>query len=192
MNPWWLTLAGVGLVVVWASVMLARRPTISPIESRVFHAVNGLPGWLFPLFWPPMQLGNLVVGTVAGWVVAVLDRDITVAVGVLFGPNVSRQTVDAQAKRLGLTVVGVQPSGLTGGTLIHFRCRRQAAGRRRRARDLEAENVGVARRTTCIRRCRTPALAARTERAAPKQYVVSKLRWARFIASRPEAMCWWR
>jgi membrane-associated phospholipid phosphatase len=82
-NPWWLTLAGVGLVVVWASVILARRPTISPIESRVFHAVNGLPGWLFPLFWPPMQLGNLVVGTVAGWVVAVLDRDITVAVGVL-------------------------------------------------------------------------------------------------------------
>jgi undecaprenyl-diphosphatase len=29
-----------------------------------------------------MQLGNLVVGTVAGWIVALLDRDMTVAVGV--------------------------------------------------------------------------------------------------------------
>ncbi len=82
MNAWWLTVAGVGLVVVSVSVLLARRPTISAAESRVFRALNGLPDWLLPLLWLPMQLGNLVVGTVAGWVVAAVDGDVTVALGV--------------------------------------------------------------------------------------------------------------
>ncbi len=74
MNPWWLALAGVGLVVVTVSVALARRPTISAAESRVFHALNGLPDGLLPVLWLPMQLGNLVVGTVVGWVVAAGGR----------------------------------------------------------------------------------------------------------------------
>ena len=42
----------------------------------MFHAVNGLPGWLYPVLWAPMQLGNLVVGTTAGWLVALIDRDL--------------------------------------------------------------------------------------------------------------------
>jgi membrane-associated phospholipid phosphatase len=82
MNGWWLVVAGVGLVIAWLSVVEARRPAISAAESRVFHAVNGLPDGLYPVLWLPMQLGNLVVGTVAGWVVALVDRDLTVAVGV--------------------------------------------------------------------------------------------------------------
>jgi undecaprenyl-diphosphatase len=82
-NLWWLTLSGVGLIIVALSVAGARHPVISPTEARVFHAVNGLPAWLYPCLWLPMQLGNLVVGTLAGLVVAVVDRDITVAIGVL-------------------------------------------------------------------------------------------------------------
>ena len=82
MNAWWFTVAGVGLVIVSASVAVARRPTISAAEKRVFHALNGLPDGLLPLLWLPMQLGNLVVGTVAGWVVAVVDGDLTIAIGV--------------------------------------------------------------------------------------------------------------
>lgn len=82
MTPGWFAVAAFGLMVVSVSVLLARRPTISPTESRIFRAVNRLPDALFPLFWPPMQLGNLVIGTVAGWIVALLDRDMTVAVGV--------------------------------------------------------------------------------------------------------------
>ena len=59
------------------------------------------------------------------------------------GPNVSRQTVDAQAKRLGLTVVGVQQSGITGGTLYHFGLPpgRQVADV---VRSLETERLGIA------------------------------------------------
>ena len=33
----------------------------------MFHAVNGLPNFLFPVLWLPMQLGNLAVGTIAAW-----------------------------------------------------------------------------------------------------------------------------
>jgi undecaprenyl-diphosphatase len=83
MNLWWLIVAGVGLVIVSLAVAAARKPSISPAESRVFHAVNGLPDGLLPFLWLPMQLGNLVVGTAAGLLVALVDRDVTVAIGVV-------------------------------------------------------------------------------------------------------------
>ena len=83
MNARWLLVAGIGLVIVSASIVVARKPTISPTESRVFHAVNGLPDALYAPLWLPMQLGNLVVGTLAGLLVALVDGDLTVAIGVL-------------------------------------------------------------------------------------------------------------
>ena len=83
MNLWWLTVSGTGLIILSASIAKAREPAIGPGEARVFHAVNGLPNFLFPLLWPVMQLGNLAVGTAAGLLVAIDDRDFTVAVGVI-------------------------------------------------------------------------------------------------------------
>jgi membrane-associated phospholipid phosphatase len=83
MNLWWLPVAATGLIVLSASVALARRPTISATETRVFRAVNGLPDWLYKPLWLPMQLGNLVVGTVAGLLVAIVDRDLAVGIGVV-------------------------------------------------------------------------------------------------------------
>jgi len=83
MNLWWLVVAGVGLAIVTLSSIAARKPYIGSIESRLFHAINGLPDWLYPLLWLPMQLGNLVVGTAAGLVVALVDGDVTVAIGVV-------------------------------------------------------------------------------------------------------------
>jgi membrane-associated phospholipid phosphatase len=82
-NLWWLTVAGVGFVILAASANEARRPVISPTEARVFHAVNGLPGWLYWILWLPMQLGNLVVGTLVGLAVAWAVSDWWVAAGVL-------------------------------------------------------------------------------------------------------------
>jgi membrane-associated phospholipid phosphatase len=49
----------------------------------VFHAINGLPGWLYWILWPPMQLGNLVVGTLVGLVIAWVAGEPAVAVGVI-------------------------------------------------------------------------------------------------------------
>ena len=83
MNPWWLLVSGAGLIVLAASIAVARRPFIGPTETGLFHAVNGLPGLLYVFLWLPMQLGNLVVGTAAGLAVALVDRDVTVAIGVI-------------------------------------------------------------------------------------------------------------
>jgi undecaprenyl-diphosphatase len=75
--------AGVGFVILAASANEARRPVITPTEARVFHAVNGLPGWLYWILWLPMQLGNLVVGTLVGLAVAWAVSDWWVAAGVV-------------------------------------------------------------------------------------------------------------
>ena len=78
----WLVATWIGLIIVGVSTAHARKPTIGAAESRVFHTVNGLPGGLYPLLWLPMQFGNLLVGTVAGLGVAVVDHDVTATIGV--------------------------------------------------------------------------------------------------------------
>src|SRR5690606_4297899 len=78
-----LVAIAVGAVVLGLSLVGARHPTIHPTEQRVFRAVNGLPDWLYWPLWLPMQLGNLVVGTVAGLALALAWGDALLAVGVL-------------------------------------------------------------------------------------------------------------
>jgi len=73
----------VGVVIVSLSVVGAWRPVIPASEQAVFRAVNGMPGWLYWPLWAPMQLGNLVVGTVVGLLVALVDRDGRLAVAVV-------------------------------------------------------------------------------------------------------------
>jgi membrane-associated phospholipid phosphatase len=82
-NATGLVIAVVGAVLLAGSVIGARHPTIHPLEVRAFRAVNGLPGWLLPIIWLPMQAGNLVVGTLAGLAVAWWDRDAPMAFAVL-------------------------------------------------------------------------------------------------------------
>jgi undecaprenyl-diphosphatase len=60
----------------------ASGASIPRAEGRVFAAVNGLPDWLFAPLWLPMQLGNLVVGTIAGLVVAMVLGEWRLAVAV--------------------------------------------------------------------------------------------------------------
>jgi undecaprenyl-diphosphatase len=81
-NPWWLVVTAAGVVALVASTAAARRPVIGRREVCVFHAVNGLPDGLYPVLWLPMQLGNLVVGTLAGWAVAGAEGSWRVAIGV--------------------------------------------------------------------------------------------------------------
>ena len=84
MNLWWLIVAGVGLVIVSLSVVAARKPSISPTESRVFHAVNGLPDCA--LSGRSGCRCNSATSSSArspASLVALLDGDLTVAIGVL-------------------------------------------------------------------------------------------------------------
>lgn len=83
MNLWWLIVSVVGLAILAPSINEARRPAIGDSEARVFHAVNGLPNWLYWPLWLPMQLGNLVVGTLVGLAVAWVVGDWWVAAGVV-------------------------------------------------------------------------------------------------------------
>src|SRR4051812_31467819 len=82
MNPRWMIVAAIGLLVVVASIAEARKPDISQREVRIFHAVNGLPEWLFPVLWLPMQLGNLVVGALVGYVISFFGGNVASAIGV--------------------------------------------------------------------------------------------------------------
>ena len=69
-----LVVALVGLVVLLASAAVAEDGTVPAAEEDVFRAVNDLPGWLYPLVWPFVQVGNLVVAVAVGAVVALLFR----------------------------------------------------------------------------------------------------------------------
>jgi len=75
--------AGIGFAVAAASIAAARHPTIPVWEMRVFRRINRLPDWLYPTLWPPMQLGNLVVGTAVGLGVAAVTTDAALGAGVV-------------------------------------------------------------------------------------------------------------
>jgi undecaprenyl-diphosphatase len=78
-----IIVAIVGALMIVGSVVGARRPVIHPLEQRVFRVVNGLPNSLLWFLWPPMQLGNLVVGTAAGVAIAAWYSDWPMACGVV-------------------------------------------------------------------------------------------------------------
>jgi subtilisin family serine protease len=97
------------------------------------------------------------------------------------GAGVSRAQVDAQAKRLGLTVVGTQTSGITGGTIYHFRL---GPGRQVPdvVRSLEEERVGIAQPNYVFRiteEGQQPAANSEAEASgSSEQYVIDKLNLA--------------
>jgi hypothetical protein len=90
-------------------------------------------------------------------------------------PNVSLQTVDTVARRLGLSTVASQSFNLSGGTLFRFRITdgRPVADV---IRALESENIGVAQPNYVFRLQQDATLAARSTPGDPSQYVVDKLR----------------
>ena len=83
MNATTIAVIAAGAVILGLSLLGARHPTIHPAEQRAFRAVNGLPDWLYWPLWLPMQLGNLVVGTLAGLVLALVWGDRLLALGVV-------------------------------------------------------------------------------------------------------------
>jgi subtilisin family serine protease len=89
--------------------------------------------------------------------------------------NVSPQTVDTMARRLGLSTVASQSFNLSGGRLFHFRITdgRPVADV---IRALESENIGVAQPNYVFRLQQDATLAARSTQSDPSQYVVDKLR----------------
>ena len=67
-----LTLGGLALLFVCG--LIVQDGTVGPVERDVFHAINGLPDWLYQPLWIFQQLGNLVVAFLAVVVVAIILR----------------------------------------------------------------------------------------------------------------------
>ena len=77
-------IAGIGLVALVISGLLAGNGRVGTVERWVFHAINGLPDWLYRPVWIFQQLGNLVVAfLVVLFVAAVLRRPKLAVAGVL-------------------------------------------------------------------------------------------------------------
>jgi glycosyltransferase 2 family protein len=70
----------VGMGGLIGAAVLARRSP-SQTETRIFRAVNSLPGWANPAIWPPMQYGTFGTVPVAA-AVALARRRPRLAVGI--------------------------------------------------------------------------------------------------------------
>ena len=79
----WLVVAGASLGVLVLCGLVARDGTVPGWEKAIFHAINDLPGALYPLLWPFQQFGNLVVADVIAAGLALLLRRWWVALAVL-------------------------------------------------------------------------------------------------------------
>ncbi len=90
------------------------------------------------------------------------------------GSDVSPQTLEAAARRLGLTAIGSQDISLSGGRLVRFRL----AGGQAVAdavRTLEAEKIGIAQPNYVFRLQQEAHALALPIKGDPAQYVVDKL-----------------
>jgi undecaprenyl-diphosphatase len=98
----------VAAVVVMASWTLVVRPDVTPAEERLFRVVNTAPDVLWPLVWPPMQLGTIVAPVVVGGAAAaVLRRWRPPAAALIAG-----YTAWAAAQIVKATVVRDRPDAL--------------------------------------------------------------------------------
>jgi membrane-associated phospholipid phosphatase len=66
--------AAAGLAVLVAGMVVVRDGSVPAWERSTFEAVNGLPGWLYPVLWPFQQLGVLIWGPVLALAAAVTRR----------------------------------------------------------------------------------------------------------------------
>jgi membrane-associated phospholipid phosphatase len=112
MSAGWLGAGALGLVVLLASIGVARQDPIPAWEQRVFRSINRLPGWLYVPLWPVMQLGNLVVGTVAGLLGALVVGHAGVAIGVVLA-MVLKLVIERLLRRL---LAGQVPARQRPGT----------------------------------------------------------------------------
>jgi glycosyltransferase 2 family protein len=72
----------VGLLVLVVGAMVGGDGTVPGWEESVFHAVNGLPDWLYPIVWPGNLLGALVLVPIVA-VLALSVRQYWLALAVV-------------------------------------------------------------------------------------------------------------
>src|SRR5262245_48944450 len=68
-----LVVAG-GLLVLVIGALIASDGTVPGWEQAIFHAVNDLPDWLYPILWPGNMLGALFMVFVVAAAAAVVRK----------------------------------------------------------------------------------------------------------------------
>ena len=64
----------VGIAVLFLTALPIDEADVGGLERSVFEAINGLPGFLYPVVWVFMQLGNIVAVAVVAAVWLLLRR----------------------------------------------------------------------------------------------------------------------
>jgi undecaprenyl-diphosphatase len=72
----------VAVVLLVLTALPVRRHQVGPLETHVFHLINGLPGAFYPVLWAIMQLGNVIAAFVAA-LVALIFRKVRLAVDLV-------------------------------------------------------------------------------------------------------------
>jgi membrane-associated phospholipid phosphatase len=105
-----------GFVLVALCALVARDGTVGSAERSVFHAINDLPEWLYPILWPWQQFGNVLIALVVGVGIALALRQRWVAVAMfgavvlkLLGERVVKEIV--QRSRPGTSIGDITRRG---------------------------------------------------------------------------------
>jgi undecaprenyl-diphosphatase len=104
-----------GLAVVTGGMVVVRDGDVPGWEEGVFHAVNDLPGALYPVLWPFQQIGAVLVGPVLALVAAILRKFRLAA--ALLAATVLKLLCERAVKEM---VVRERPGTSIGGD-IHLR-----------------------------------------------------------------------
>jgi subtilisin family serine protease len=142
----------------------AGHPQLNnPPQAANVLARNGLPHR--PFFGEPGFTGVPPRGETR-----FMSREMVVHVG----SDVSPQTLDAAARRLGLTPIETQDLALSGGRLVHFRISRGDVSDA--IRTLETEKIGIAQPNYVFQLQQDAVVAALPPpNRDPAQYVINKL-----------------
>jgi undecaprenyl-diphosphatase len=114
----------VGAAILTICMLFARNGTVGSVEARVFHAINGLPGWLSPVMTKAQLLGILAIGPVVAVVAAIFRRwrlalaAVIITAAKLFGERLVWKFV--QRERPGITIPDAIIRGDTATTGLSF------------------------------------------------------------------------
>jgi len=66
---------GGALLLAGSWIIVAARDHLPKFEVRIFDAVNGLPDFIWPVVWVPMQLGSFVASFVVAAITLAVSRN---------------------------------------------------------------------------------------------------------------------
>jgi undecaprenyl-diphosphatase len=114
------TVVGGSAALAGSWFIVAQGHDVPALEAHVFTALNDLPGALWPVLWPPMQLGSLPGSLVVAGATFAVSRQRQLTLATL----VAGQAAWWSAKAVKAVVSRGRPAAL----LVDFHAREQASG----------------------------------------------------------------